>query len=317
MGDPHGGADAEMEYFALRKLWLKALLRGAVILPGSKFVVWNFAGQCENPFSLHKSAAAPAGTRTKDRDWVQAAYQLARVHGPWGTLAQGPPKQLDVVIKAPCWRCWRCLRRKARMWEDRAGFEASQAAARGARTWLGTLTCSPAFLYLCKSKALSHESYDPTEPDAEFVAIESEAYREVSLWLKRLRKGGARVRFLCVTEKTPPSSYRDGVRVENVNVGLPHYHILIHETDGQERVQWKQLSAANWPGGYVKFNVVDPDSPEVTYVCKYLSKSAAVCRYSLGYGRPDRGTPTPLVDRGLNKTLSSVAVEDLTKDETA
>lgn len=175
----------------------------------------------------------------------------------------------SLLIEAKCRRCDQCLRERASRWTARARYEL--ACAR--RSWLGTLTLSPSWhshfgnLAALEVRKSSGERFDDLPDDEQLVWRHRLIQREVTLALKRLRAGGASVRYLLVME--PHKS------------GLPHYHILIHEVS--EPVRKKTLEAF-WRFGFSQWRLVQ-DTSAAKYVAKYLSKGAAArVRASLRYG---------------------------------
>lgn len=163
------------------------------------------------------------------------------------------------------------------MWAARAFHELRNSE----RTWFATLTIRPEQQYRFIAGATARRAkrgvIDKMSADEEFRSIVMEAGKEVTLGLKRLRKhlgvAGA-IRYILVAE--PHKS------------GLPHFHMLIHES-GKVPVRHADLECYLWDHGFTKFKLIRDtiDSPYASwYVVKYLGKAnSARVRASIGYGR--------------------------------
>lgn len=189
------------------------------------------------------------------------------------------PLFLDAAVR--CRRCAWCLRQRARDWADRASCEATSAV----RSWFITLTLRPQDHYLMVCRAGSDT----------FAARHRQIGREITLYLKRIRKeSGARFRYIVVAEKHKS--------------GLPHYHLLLHEQPGCGQLRWKTLSS-QWKLGFSKVKLVEHVKRGVTYVTKYLAKSAeARVRASQRYGS-DRTDSRPHDIESEASEAQSVATE--------
>lgn len=214
---------------------------------------WNKAGNCLNPQSVWLEGAPPGanGARVYDRT----------VH------RRGPQY---VALKTRCRKCTNCLVVRQLHWRDRAIAETT----RSSRTWFGTLTLRPEEHYKVLAEAIKLSRLSQTE----FAALSSDQqfsyrckviYRHVQRWLKRVRKvAGVPLRYLCVAEAHKS--------------GLPHLHVLIHETGAGQTVRKKVLQD-QWLLGFSAMKLADPEA--ASYLCKYLSKSvAARVRASIAYG---------------------------------
>lgn len=219
---------------------------------------WDISGRCERPVTreLFSRPLTYVGR--------------GRVYGP------GHAKPVSLILRTRCRMCNCCKAMKAALWTARAGVELHSSV----RTWFGTITLSPAAQHQMLARARQKLGRDGIDFDAmtyeqQFSARMAEVGREVTLWMKRVRKNsGAALRYLLVAEAHQS--------------GAPHLHILVHETDAERPVRYRTL-AAEWPHGFTKFNLCD-GGKAVRYVCKYISKSAmARVRASLRYG--NNGTP--------------------------
>jgi len=228
---------------------------GSVVRPGA--VEWKVAGRCENPVRVER--------------WASKASKS----GLLDLLQRNRETYLGVDMDVPCRRCPSCLRARARTWAHRAMFEIQ----RSARTWFGTLTLSPDQHWIIQCKASSElagrgVAFDQLSASEQFTERHRVIGRELTLWAKRIRKNSsAPLRLFLVAEAHKS--------------GLPHYHLLVHETDPDHQVSYRCLREA-WRLGFSKFNLVGTDetsSKVAWYVCKYLTKSnLARVRASENYG---------------------------------
>lgn len=169
----------------------------------------------------------------------------------------------------PCRQCPTCLKQRRNKWVTRMRSEMNDAN----RTWFGTLTLSPEEHYraYCEGmKSLRERGVNSIKPEEELQLRHNVISKWITLWLKRVRKAGANIRYSLVME--PHKS------------GLPHYHILIHEPCQPVR---KALLQSQWKHGFSSFKLVADDGALKTafYVGKYLMKSHdARVRASLDYG---------------------------------
>jgi hypothetical protein len=242
--DPPPGWDYSREYDPPTSAdGLRALIRARLGVGGPRQLSplrwrWEAAGRCEAPITFER--------------YAQPAYRRAGY-----ASSEGAPVILEMQV--PCRRCQSCLRARARRWRQAAEVETRAAA----RTWLVTLTLSPGsrYLLLCRSPGSSADRW---------AALVGEAGKEITKWLKRLRKeSGASLRYMCVAEE-----HGDGD---------PHWHLLLHEVSG---VVKKRSIQSQWLLGYSSAKLVDTSSDRAAgYPCKYLSKSiAARVRASIRYG---------------------------------
>lgn len=203
---------------------------------------WDVAGNCEDPVYVNLYGAPAA---------LEASLS-------------GSAMTMELVIWVPCRKCAPCLKRKRIMWYHRAMVETDVAA----RTWFGTLTFRPEE-HMKAEYTIDDRDMTDTQ---RFLAIAAVEGKEITLYLKRLRKlSGAKLRYLMVAE---PHT--------KILSGYPHFHMLIHECD--EIGVNERLLRACWPNGHSKFNLVNEKKP-VGYVTKYISKDmTARTRASIKYG---------------------------------
>lgn len=220
-------------------------------------VHWDISGDCSNPY-LTEVIGRASRTRTSKMVLVEP-------------LRQNTSQQVDILTR--CRRCEKCLRSRARRWYGAAMRETMYSS----RTWFGTLTLDPGeqFKALCRARdklAAQGVDFDTLTPHEQFVARHVAIGPELTRYVKRVRKNsGARLRYLLVAEAH--------------KTGLPHYHMLVHETADGGTVSHRQLSNA-WNLGFERWRLSDPLKPKSSaYLCKYLSKSlSARVRASQGYG---------------------------------
>ena len=129
--------------------------------------------------------------------------------------------------------------------------------------------------------------FDALSPHDQFMERMTEIGREVTLYLKRVRKeSGARVRYLLVAEAHKS--------------GLPHLHILVHEASPDKPVRHKTLEG-QWKLGFTRFKLAH-DVKTASYVCKYISKALlARVRASLRYGQGEAERPEGIQSAGCSR----------------
>lgn len=185
-----------------------------------------------------------------------------------------------VELLTRCRKCETCRSNRRREWVARAMAEARETAG---RNWFGTLTYGPAtherrFLAAVDRTLKAAVPWGDLTDEARFRRVERECSRDVTLWLKRVRKSsGARLRYFLVAEQQPVS-------------GFVHYHALVHEVRGL--VTARELDH-QWVNGFAHWRLV-PRGDEwkaCGYVAKYLVKSTCVrIRASKKYGSSPDGT---------------------------
>lgn len=251
----------------VRRLAAAALGKGAqIVAPG--VIRWDVSAGCLTPRYVEIVGRAALATT---RDGVTIRGDLMVNPLPrMGHVASFADPRLTLEMHTKCRRCKPCLRARSLEWTYRAKRELQAAA----RTWFGTMTLRPGEHWLASARwetAKAGRKWAELSPDEQFQAEHEVICREITRWLKRVRKeSGARLRYLLVAE--PHKS------------GLPHYHILVHEVSPLETVGERTLRH-QWKLGHSKFKLVE--GPAVAgYVAKYLTKSAtARVRASIRYGQ--------------------------------
>jgi hypothetical protein len=251
--------------------WLSDLRLG-----GQAGVVLRYAGNCAAPVDIHCRGLPDKllVSMNKERETPMVA-----------------------TIETPCRKCEPCLITRSQLWAARARDELAIAP----RSWFGTLTLAPAQALQAKFASeinltkRGHDLNEVSEAD-QFRAVANQVSPELTRWLKRIRKNsGARLRYLLVCEAH--------------KTGVPHWHVLIHETQG--KVVKAKLEAA-WRYGFSHFRLVDKQQTKTSwYVCKYLGKSAlARVRASESYGAPKVATIAEVVEGQLQVLRSSIVVSE-------
>lgn len=179
-----------------------------------------------------------------------------------------PPCTVEMHTR--CRKCAPCLRARSQEWTYRAKRELAAAS----RTWFGTMTLTPHEHYMASLRwetAKVGRSWRELSPAEQFAAEQEVVAKDVTKWLKRVRKeSGAPLRYILVAEAHKS--------------GLPHYHILVHEVSPAHKVGERVLRL-QWKLGHSKFKLVE-GSATAGYVAKYLAKSSeARVRASVRYGK--------------------------------
>lgn len=234
-----------------------AMAHGGIVRePRSRLVEWDVSGNCQSPVRVELNG--------RKRLFNEKGFVVT------GSRPETLPRFVDIDVR--CRKCSNCLRVKALQWRLRSRGEYGQSV----RTWLCTLTLNPAahttMLYRAALRLSKSGVKIDALPDAEqFAERETESFRELQKWMKRLRKNsGSKIRYLAITEKHMS--------------GLPHYHVLLHEQDPEGPVRYDNHLKASWPLGFGHYKLVR-DVQAAAYVCKYLSKSPeARVRASAHYG---------------------------------
>lgn len=242
-----------LRHEVVARLFKTAIANGAERVSLAR-VRWNIAGDCLTPVEQQLYG------RPDGKVWTY--------HG------KGGPMIVDLTAK--CRKCENCLKKRSAHWRLRALNEWRASY----RSWLVTLTFRPErqFHYLSLvRKRLDKQAIDFDRLSAadQFNERHKEAGREVTRFIKRLRKGG---------DGAQPSKFRYLLVAEAHQNGLPHYHMMVHEYDPFCPVRHAALKRAWWDG-FLDAKLVT-DAKQATYATKYLSKSAlARVRASAGYGK--------------------------------
>lgn len=242
------------------KLFQRALNAGAR-RTGIGSVEWNIAGNCTAPYRT-EICGRPADYKADD--YAQPFRQFTFTGGKM---------TMYVDLLTRCRKCKNCMQARANEWRYRAREELKRAA----RSWFGTLTLGPFEHYRVMVDARAHcratgIQWDTLTDDERFKRVANEALKEVTKYMKRVRKQSrVPLRYICVTEKHKS--------------GLPHFHLLVHEVEFKP-VTHKILST-QWTLGFEKWRLVPPeDLGGAGYVTKYISKSAqGRIRASQHYGK--------------------------------
>lgn len=220
----------------------------------------DYAGRCERPVD-RELKIRPEPTDDMIRGGGKSGYAVTG-NGPAGW---------NVDFQLRCRQCPACLRARRALWSQRAAQEIAAAA----RTWFGTITLSPESHFKMKCRAIARltaggTNFDELSENDQFKERHREVNKELTMWLKRIRRNsGAPLRVLLVVERHLS--------------GLPHYHVLIHQTLHDRPVTYRHISDA-WPYGFTHLKLI-ADDKAARYVTKYLAKDAnARVRASLGYG---------------------------------
>lgn len=274
---------------SVRALARHAVQAGATVHPDRSTVHWKVSGKCSNPKLVTIAGNPPGDTWIKEDAWGDPTFARSRIRthipgseavNPFTGAAKRRPTPMWLDIEVKCRKCPQCLRARAWEWTQRARLEYVQAQ----RTWFGTLTLSAHEHNQAVNRArqlLARQGVDLDllPPEEQFGRHVAAVTREVTLWLKRIRKeSGAKLRYILVAEAHKS--------------GYPHFHCLVHEQAGSS-VTHRQLST-QWKLGFTNFKLV-ADPRAASYVCKYLSKSAqSRVRASVRYGKTTSLDPVPM-----------------------
>jgi hypothetical protein len=174
-----------------------------------------------------------------------------------------------------CRTCANCLKARAAHWR----FKCQNELAAAPRTWFITLTFRPEEHYRVRCAVhlrllARSQTWEETTEDFRFRLLATECGREITRYLKRLRKSDARFRYCLVAEAHKS--------------GLPHFHMLLHEVSEDHPVRHKLL-AEKWGAGFINAKLTSSETRVAHYVTKYLTKSArARIRASEDYGSENR-----------------------------
>jgi len=237
-------------------------------------------------------------------------------------------KPLSIIGQARCRKCEACMAYRTWEWQTRGKTEYHACP----RTYLGTFTMSPENHLLLDYRIEQGVLRDPEcvekgwkQPprlmrDLSAQEILNLRVRyfgyELQAWLKRIRKGDGKreppeLRYLLVAEQ------HDSSRTDHEMRGRPHYHVLLHDLNGQTALGspaealangksgeherrwyrtkkgWKQgvflsdtaFVREQFKLGFTKFQFAE-DETAVMYVTKYITKTLSVkIRASQKYGK--------------------------------
>lgn len=243
----------------LYKLMARAKREGA--LPSGDLpnvLEWDVSGTCQTPVRRLEHA------RGESRDVQTPKWR----HNPGSA---------SLIMTVPCRKCEACMRFKAQQWY----FRAREELRRAPRTWFGSLTMSPENHFRCLLEVSQKLRDGGTLPSD---INDAEMFRLRSAWM-----GARATEYFKTLRKTRDASFRYVLVTECHKSGLPHLHLLLHETDESRPVR-KTTLQEEWTLGFSSFKLVDTDPRAAGYVTKYISKSMmARVRASIGYGekRPD------------------------------
>lgn len=235
----------------LRRLAARAVANGATYKP-PRTVEWDCSGRCLAPITRELFARSDL---KREEHWESDK--------PGADFFR-------VILHVRCRKCVECRKVRSKTWRDKARREVFYAS----RTWFGTITLNPeahtrAAMLARKKLAKQGLDFDALDAKSQFMTRHSETGKLITLYLKRLREQSkAPFRYLLVAEVHKS--------------GLPHYHILVHETDVLKPIPKRQLEA-QWPHGFTSWRLADAGT--AWYVTKYLTKDcAARVRASIRYG---------------------------------
>lgn len=281
-------------YRDIARLARHALQNGAWVVR-QNVIQWDVSGGCENPYGFTLEGRTPQTTAPDEWGKVRYVSEFAPATKPIRAKVYGADNVIWLDIDAPCRKCRACLERRAAAWAHKARDELSAAS----RSWFVTLTFSPErqFEMLARARKRLRERgtawSDLTEAER-FQARHSECGRELTTYLKRVRKGlrrclrcrGCKAGTGC-NRPEEPVSLRYLLVCEAHKSGLPHYHALIHERLGQPLTWWRIVREWETRNGFAMAKVVDLTTghQSARYVTKYLAKAAlARVRASQHYG---------------------------------
>ena len=236
----------------------------------SNTVEWDVSGSCHTPVTRELISR-------KTEDFEGGLAHVLGLHVKrWSRLR----------LFTRCRNCVACARHRRGLWARRAEVEWRNHTLDGLRTWSGTLTIAPRWRTKFEYRAIARYDargkaphpngrasleWEALSTGERFKLIAAEISREITLWMKRVRKNsGAKLRYLLVTEAHKS--------------GDPHFHICVYE-DGTLR---KAVMREQWTFGFTKWELVETLRGAV-YLCKYLSKDMmARVRASVFFGEADR-----------------------------
>lgn len=239
----------------IERLFVDAMSSETFERLGSRRGVWDVSRDCETP--------VPVVMHSRATGSIRRALHGGQVHG------------MELTLLTPCRRCQTCLRKKARLWRDRALAEIHASP----RTWFGTLTLRPdVHVWIDRLAATRCANFWERTERQKFGARAEVVGIETTKFLKRVRKNaGAQYRYLLVVET------HDGPETSEAYRMWPHMHMLVHEVPGEPQITKRVLERA-WHHGFSQWRLTRDDEA-AWYVSKYLTKASEErTRASLGYG---------------------------------
>lgn len=245
-----------------QRLLAKALAHGAT-RTGVLSARWDMSGDCSDTYWRTFVGRPRSGP----------AFRQDRYH-----VFNGGKSTIHVDLGTRCRKCRNCLKFRRLRWRYRIREEIRRAA----RNWWGTLTLAPHNHYRMMVEARRHAEHTSvaweTLSDAErFARVRDTSLKEVTKYLKRVRKAAKHsFRYVLVTERHKS--------------GLPHFHLIIHESELRpitHKVLSGQWNGKNFNLGFEKWRLIPFDDEEraVGYVAKYISEElASRVRASQRYG---------------------------------
>lgn len=222
-------------------------------------VLTDNSGDCLSPVAL-----SAAGKSTREITFKGGVVGVGNFD-PRGTV--------DMSVR--CRKCANCRRANSHHWAFRAVRELAEAQ----RTWFVTFTFSPEW----HTRILASDRGE-----------DRGYYREIQLFLKRLRKAGYKLRYLCARE-----SHKSG---------FAHFHMLLHEHVTSKPLTNRLLSgnhkegtaSAFWHCGILHCRLVKTEGrlwDAAFYVCKYMGKEVQTripASQKYGGGRGGGFMPPPM-----------------------
>lgn len=278
----------------LTQLIAKGLALGATRVSKMTFE-WGIAGNCEKPYTRELYARPDGYKRPKQpfhwgKEWASAwgeeldpQPQTGPAHTKHVTVTKTSVHSLRLRLETRCRKCGNCRRVRSRLWRQRALTETKLAA----RTWMATYTLRPneqeRSLWVARERMEKMGiDFDTLDQERQFIERTATIQPAFTKMIKRIRKNYSRayhrgkgpmvylpVRYLLVAEAHKS--------------GLPHFHALIHQID-PDRPLLRKFMDDEWPLGFEYYELLK-DPAKATYLCKYLTKSAAArVRASQAYG---------------------------------
>ena len=215
--------------------------------------------------------------------WCESKVEVPAIGLPDPVLRPDSTSKVPFIMRVACRKCAGCLQHRSNLWAARAADEIRMAN----RTWFLTLTVNPTHRFrlslIAEGRFLraSGERLHQLERGQQYRMLVWALGRELTTFLKRVRKANGPFRYLAVFEP-----HQDG---------FPHLHLFVHER-GQPIT--KSAIERQWPLGFTQVKLLDDRPQAAFYAAKYLAKEASArVRASQRYGQ------------GLNALLTEHALE--------